>query len=493
MLYNSTRDKEIKLSGHQAILQGLSEEGGLFVPEQMPQTFPYMDYLQKSYAEIAQGVLHLFLDDYTEEELMTCIQNAYGTSFDTEEIVPLKKYSDGYFMELWHGPTSAFKDLALTLLPHLMTTAYKKESMDKTIAILTATSGDTGKAALNGFADVPNTVITVFYPNNGVSKVQKAQMVTSRGNNVRVVAVNGNFDDCQRMVKEAYASKDVQSHLGRTVLSSANSINTGRLIPQVVYYFSSYIELIRRGAIQPGEKVSFVVPTGNFGDILAGYLAKKAGLPVKKLICASNDNHILTDFLETGIYNTRRPFKQTISPSMDILISSNLERLLYFASDGNSELVSNFMRQLKETGTYTVPKELLESIQSEFEGYWVSEEDCKSEIKQVYEKDHLLIDPHTAVGAKALERYKEKGNRETCIALSTASPFKFSSTVLSCISNEVPNDEFATMLKLSEITGNKIPQGLKELPALPVRFHQVIEVKEGIPTVSKILEDIQHD
>ncbi len=493
MRYQSTRNHSISVTPQEAVLHGLAEDGGLFVPsEQLPVLNPE-DYLNHSYQNTAEKVLSILLDGYSEEEIRRSVQSAYDSRFTSPEIVPLTKVSDGWLMELWHGPTSAFKDIALTILPHLLSEAYGEEGCDDTIAILTATSGDTGKAALSGFADVPHTAITVFYPSDGVSEIQKLQMQTSRGANVMVAAVRGNFDDCQRMVKEACRSEEVLNACHHVTISSANSINIGRLAPQVVYYFTSYAKLVKGGAIKAGDPVNFVVPTGNFGDILAGYLAKKMGLPVSRLICASNSNHVLTDFLNTGTYSIHRPFHLTMSPSMDILISSNLERLLYFES-GNDAFVRSCMEQLQKEGSYTIPEDMLKKIRTIFSGYWTDEASCREEIRNLFETEHQLIDPHTAIAYHAMHEYqKETGDQTPSIVLSTASPYKFAKDVLSCISSEVPEDPFEAMQKLSSLSNTEIPAGLAELKDLPIRFETVIENQDGIPFIQKRMEELSHD
>lgn len=494
MNYISTRSAAEALPGHQAVIQGLCPDGGLYVPDSLDISIDPGTLLNKSYQETAAIIISAFFPDYPEETIRQCVNAAYDEKFDDPAIVPLKLFQDGAFMELWHGPTSAFKDLALTILPHLLTAAYREDARNDTVAILTATSGDTGKAALSGFADVEHTNITVFYPVNGVSAIQKRQMVTSRGANVNVVAVEGNFDDCQRMVKTACSDETVKEACNGVTISSANSINIGRLVPQIVYYFSTYVSLVKEGTIRNGEEISFVVPTGNFGDIFAGYLAKAAGLPVKRLVVASNDNNVLTDFIRTGTYNRKRPFHETISPSMDILVSSNLERLLYFASGKNTELVSSLMKQLNGEGSYSVPAEMLETIQHDFSAYWCDEDTCRREIASLFKTEGILIDPHTAVGLGALRQYQADGNTEYAVVLSTASPFKFAQDVLSCISETTPEDAFEAMKKLSEKSGMPIPKGLAELESLPVRFDTVIPNSEGISWIaSKMKELSSHD
>lgn len=490
MNYQSTRSVKETLPAHQAVIQGLSPDGGLYVPEELNITIDPTTLLNCTYQEIAAKVITAFFPDYGPEVIQECVNGAYDTKFDDPAIVPLKAFSEGSFMELWHGPTSAFKDLALTILPRLLTAAYRMDERNDLVAILTATSGDTGKAALSGFADVDHTHITVFYPVNGVSDIQKRQMVTSRGANVNVVAMEGNFDDCQRTVKAACASSDVKNACNGVTISSANSINIGRLVPQVVYYFSTWAKLVEEGKIARDEAISFVVPTGNFGDIFAGYLAKRAGLPIKRLIVASNDNNVLTDFLHTGTYNRNRPFHETISPSMDILVSSNLERLLYFASHGDTALVTDLMKQLSETGSYTVPEDMLAEIQKDFGAYWCSEEQCREEIRRLYEEEHILIDPHTSVGLSALRQYRKDGNTEYAVVLSTASPFKFAKDVLSVISTEEPADAFDAMKKLSALSGMPVPSGLAELESLDVRFDTVIRREDGIRYVAEEMKEL---
>ena len=428
------------------------------------------------------------MEDYSSEELKECIEKAYDTKFDTKDIVPVKKIKDGYLMELWHGPTCAFKDIALTLLPYLLTTSYKKENRKDIISILTATSGDTGKAAISGFSDVPHTAITVFYPEIGVSEIQKKQMVTSVGKNVEVIAVKGNFDDCQRMVKEATSNKEVLNSLHNVSISSANSINIGRLVPQIVYYYTSYIKLVNEGEIKSGDEINFVVPTGNFGDILAGYYAKMIGLPVHQLICASNTNHVLTDFLSTGIYDRNRDFIQTISPSMDILISSNLERLLYYMSGKDTAFVKKCMDDLKETGKYQIPGDILSKIQDLFGCGYVTDTETKRVILDVYEQTKVVLDPHTAIGYSVAQNSDES----PIVSLSTASPYKFSIDVLDALGIQV-KDELEAMKELSKVCSDPIPKGLNELEKLPILHTDVIEIEEMKEVVSQAMEACFHD
>lgn len=494
MKYVSSRNKNEIVESHNAIIQGLAKDGGLFTPGNINIHINVDELTNLSYQQIATKVIHAFLDDFTEEEISSSVNQAYDTKFDTEEIVPLHKIEDAYLMELYHGPTSAFKDIALTLLPHLLIQSYNKENRHDTISILTATSGDTGKAALSGFADVKHTAITVFYPEVDVSQVQKKQMQTATGDNVEVIAVKGNFDDCQRMVKEATQDPQVLASLHNVTISSANSINVGRLIPQVVYYYSSYCKLVKDGAIQCGDPVNFVVPTGNFGDILAGYLAYRTGLPVNQLICASNSNNVLTDFLNTGTYSIHRPFIPTMSPSMDILISSNLERLLFIMSDNDDSFVANMMKELNEQGSYTIPSNIQEKISSIFKGYWTSEEDCAKTIHDLYKKEHVLIDPHTAVGLHAYRQYQLQTQDKTpSIVLSTASPYKFCKDVYQAVSSNCIEDDFEAMDALHTYTQTAIPSNLACLKDLPVRFTRSIEKEDGMKVIAERMKEIGND
>lgn len=492
--YQSTRGNQEFVDSHIAIIQGLAKDGGLYTPTNLNQKINLNEFVSLSYQEIAKKILSIFLNDYTDEEIETCVKQAYDDKFDTKEIVPIKQIQDGYLMELWHGPTCAFKDIALTLLPHLLITSYQKENRKDQIAILTATSGDTGKAAISGFSDVEHTSITVFYPEIGVSEIQKRQMVTSTGKNVEVIAVKGNFDDCQRLVKEATSNKEVLDSLKGISISSANSINVGRLTPQIVYYISSYMKLVEANSIKLGDEVNFVVPTGNFGDILAGYYAKMIGLPIHQLICASNTNHVLTDFMNTGTYSIKRDFIPTISPSMDILISSNLERLLFIMSGYNHEFVKEMMNHLKEEKEYSVPSKMKEKIQNEFKAYWTSEEETKETIKTLFENEQVLIDPHTAVALHAMYEYKkETEDKRPCIVLSTASPFKFSKDVLSCIEDDSSLNEFEAMEHLSKLSNMNIPKGLKDLKEKEIRFTRSIEIKDGMHVIASRMKELANE
>lgn len=484
----STRNEEKLVSSSQAIIDGLSSDGGLYAPIIQEEKIQLDKLVNKSYKEIAYEVLSCLLKEFSEEEIRNCINNAYDDKWDTQEIVPVKKYSKGYIAELWHGPTSAFKDIALTILPHFMLAAYKKEDVQNKILILTATSGDTGKAALSGFKDVANTNIIVFYPSEGVSDTQKRQMCTSLGNNVDVIAVEGNFDDCQRMVKEASTSKEIKEASKGISISSANSINFGRLVPQIVYYFSSYMNLVNNKEIKLGDLVDFSVPTGNFGNILAGYLAKSLGLPINKLICASNSNHILTDFFESGKYSLDRPFYTTISPSMDILISSNLERLLFLLS--NSNTVNSLMSSLTKNKEYTIPQEMFEKINEEFMASWCDEETCINTIKEMFNEEAILIDPHTAIAIDAAHKYYDP--LIPTITLSTASPYKFAQDVLTSITGKSCNDSLEAIKELNKNTNVEIPKNLLDIYNLPIRFNEIINKDDGIKVILEKMEAI-HD
>ena len=494
MKYISTRNKDKVVSSSEAIIQGLAADGGLYTPQSLDQKVDLSSALKMNYLELAQYILSLFLSDFSHEQIQQCVQNAYQDSFENNEVAPLCKYHDGWLMELWHGPTSAFKDVALTLLPHLLTAAYKNQNENDLISILTATSGDTGKAAINGFADVKNTAITVLYPEIGVSDIQKRQMRTSLGKNVEVIAVKGNFDDCQQIVKESMKNPVVLNACKHMKLSSANSINIGRLLPQIVYYFDSYAKLVKSGDIQLGDAVNFIVPSGNFGNILAGYLAKKLGLPVKKLVCASNSNNVLTEFIRTGSYNANRAFIPTISPSMDILVSSNLERLLFLLSNHNDVLINQYMSSLKEDGHYTISDELRHALQESFTAYDCSEEECKKVIYDTFHNEHILIDPHTAVAVHACHAYKQESNDTTpCIVLSTASAYKFAKDVYAALTGKSCNDEFEAMYALHDYTSVAIPKNLACLKDMPIRFTKVIEKEDALTAIAKRLEDLQHD
>lgn len=466
--YRSTRNSNVSVTASQAILQGLSEDGGLFVPAEMPKfSFELEELKGMSYQETAYVVMKEFLTDYTEEELKSCISRAYDSKFDTEEIAPLAKVDGTYYLELFHGATIAFKDMALSILPHLMTVAAKKNRADKEIVILAATSGDTGKAAMAGFADVEGTRIIVFYPKDGVSKVQELQMLTQKGKNVDVVAIHGNFDQAQSGVKALFGDRELGQRLaGRGYqFSSANSINIGRLVPQIVYYVHAYGRLLENEEVRPGEEINVVVPTGNFGNILAAYYAKSMGLPIRKLICASNENKVLYDFFETGTYDKNREFVLTTSPSMDILISSNLERLLYLASGCDSEKDRELMGELASGGRYTVTEEMRAGLKDFAAGY-ATESQAADKIRRVYEKTGYVMDTHTAVAAHVCDVYREKTGDETkCLVASTASPYKFVKSVLAAVgSGEASDrDELEMLPELSRVSGTQMPEAVKEI------------------------------
>ena len=481
MKYISTRGNGEQLASAEAIIHGIAADGGLFVPEAVPEvSLDFIEGLQNlSYEERAEKVLGLFLTDYTEEEIKGCVERAYGNGkFDDERRAPLAVFDDVSVLELWHGPTSAFKDMALQLLPQLMGTALKKTGEKAEVLILVATSGDTGKAALEGFRDVNQTKIMVFYPEGGVSKVQRLQMVTQQGGNVKVTAVKGNFDDAQNGVKRIFGDGAFNEKLhGRNVkLSSANSINWGRLVPQIVYYFSAYADLLSAGKIKAGDAIDFTVPTGNFGNILAAFYAKLMGLPVHKLVCASNSNNVLTDFLRTGVYDRNREFFKTITPSMDILISSNLERLLYHVT-GDAAKVKGWMKELAGTGRYDVGAEVLSKIQEVFWADCADDEKTKDEIRKVYGDRKYVPDTHTSVAWAVAESYRQQVEKEhAMVVVSTASPYKFNASVLSAL--EVPTeglDEFSMLDKLQEKSGMKIPKGLDSLRNAKVLHGDVCE------------------
>lgn len=471
--YTSTRNDLLSLNSKEAILKGLSDDGGLFVPTEIKRIKDINELKDLSYKQLAKYIISLYFDDINIDD---CIDKAYGDNFDDKEITPTKKIDNVYFLELFHGPTSAFKDVALQFLPNILT---KCNNDDKDIVILSATSGDTGKAALEGFKDVEGTRILVLYPNKMVSLIQERQMTTTGGNNTNVIAINGNFDDCQRIVKNIL-EEDIKS----IHLTSANSINIARLIPQVVYYFKACLELLNNNEIKNNEKVDFIVPTGNFGDILAGYLAKEMGLPINKLVCASNINNVLTDFFNTGIYDINRPFYNTMSPSIDILISSNLERLLYLKSKDTS-LIKELMDSLKEHKRYQINDSLLKSLNEDFVAFYSNEEENKKIIKKYYDNCHYLIDPHTATAASVANKYQSPFKK---IILATASPFKFSKDVYKSLTNKDIDDNLNAMEVLSEYTKLEVPKNLKVLKDLKPRFNKVLNI-EDIDLIKQQLED----
>ena len=475
MFYHSTRSDCAAVDSAQAVLEGLAPDGGLYMPESLP-AFDWKACLQGSSMDMSTQILSALLPDIPNMDQL--VKNAYTGKFETEDLTPTVFVGDFGVLELFRGPTSAFKDVALSMLPQLLTAAKKEKGMQKDILILTATSGDTGKAALEGFKDVPGIRICVFYPHGGVSQVQRAQMVTQEGSNVAVCAVYGNFDDAQTGVKNIFTTCR-----GRELpfaLSSANSINIGRLAPQIMYYFRSYRDLLDAGKISLGDKVNFSVPTGNFGDILAGYFAKLLGLPVGKLICASNANNVLTDFIRTGTYNRMRPLLKTTSPSMDILVSSNLERLLYLLS-GDTALVADLMNKLNKEGAYTVPAALLEKIQSEFTAYYCDDARAEEVMGRVYKEKGYLCDPHTAAGWAAAEDYiAETGDSSAMVVLSTASPYKFPVAVLTAIGGDTSGTEFEQMDRLCAMTGVPVPKNLSGLQGKEEKHTGVIE-KDAMP------------
>ena len=495
MQFKSTRDGKVSVSSAMAIKTGLSPDGGLFLPESIPNVdmATIESLASMSYNERAKKILGLFLTDFTDEELTDCVNSAYNREkFETDEIAPVYKTSDGvYYLELWHGPTCAFKDMALQILPHLLSKSIKKTGETKEVVILVATSGDTGKAALEGFKDVDGTRIIVFYPAEGVSDIQKRQMITQEGNNVDVAAVIGNFDDAQSGVKKIFTDTDYSDMLARNnfMLSSANSINWGRLVPQIVYYFSAYANLLKNNEIKLGDKVNFVVPTGNFGNILAGYYAKEMGLPVNKLICASNENNVLTDFIDTGVYDKNRQFKTTISPSMDILISSNLERLLFIATNGDDKQVAAWMDELKNNGKYEVTEAVKAKIKETFVAGCCSDSETLAEIKKVEAESSYVMDTHTAVAKKVYDDYKKATSDETkTVIVSTASPFKFADSVLSAIKEDITStNEFEMLAELSEAANSAVPKPLANLESKPVIFTTTCEKEEMYDVVSQML------
>ncbi len=467
LLYKSTRNSEKTVTASEAILKGLADDGGLFVPVSIPKLDVTLDELKDmSYQETAYEVMKKFLTDFTEEELKNCIAKAYDSKFDTEEIAPLAKVSDTYFLELFHGATIAFKDMALSILPHLLTTSAKKNHVKNEIVILTATSGDTGKAALAGFADVEGTKIIVFYPKNGVSKVQELQMVTQKGDNTSVVAIHGNFDCAQSGVKAIFENKELAKEMNAAgyQFSSANSINIGRLVPQIVYYVYAYAKLLQNDQMTAGEEINIVVPTGNFGNILAAYFAKQMGIPIAKLICASNDNKVLFDFFKTGVYDKNRDFILTISPSMDILISSNLERLVYYIAGSDAEKNSALMKDLKEKGVYELTEEMKANL-SDFEAGFATEDDVRKMISDTYKKTGYVLDTHTAVAASVYEKYQqESGDYRRAVIASTASPYKFARSVMTAIDEKYDElEEFALIDELQKVSCVEIPNAINEI------------------------------
>ena len=486
IMYKSTRSNSDKVTASQAILKGLADDGGLFVPDSIPALeVPLEKLADMTYQETAYEVMKLFLSDFTEEELKHCINGAYDDKFDTKEIAPLVKKDGAYYLELFHGKTIAFKDMALSILPYLMTTAAKKNGVKNEIVILTATSGDTGKAALAGFADVPGTSIIVFYPKNGVSPIQEKQMLTQKGENTNVVGIIGNFDDAQTGVKEMFHSKDLAERMNAKgyQFSSANSINIGRLVPQIVYYVYAYGQLLKQGEISCGEKMNVVVPTGNFGNILAAFYAKNMGLPIETLYCASNENKVLFDFFQSGTYDRKREFILTSSPSMDILISSNLERLIYRITSEDAAQTKVFMDALSSNGEYTITKEMMEKL-SCFVGGYASEAETAANIKKVFDKAGYIMDTHTSVASCVYYDKAKDAGLKTVIA-STASPYKFTRSVMDAIDKEKYDSmtDFELVDELNALSGVKIPEAIEEIRTAPIR-HDKSEMQM---TVEKIL------
>ena len=492
LYYNSTRNKNIRMKASEAILKGLSDDGGLFVPEKIPALDKSIQELSAmNYRETAYEVMKLFFTDFTEEELKKCIASAYDEKFDTDEFTPLAFADDSYFLELFHGPTIAFKDMALSILPYLMTTAAKKNNIKNDIVILTATSGDTGKAALAGFADVNNTKIIVFYPKDGVSDIQKLQMVTQKGSNVEVIGVDGNFDDCQTGVKKMFNDRELDKSLDEAgyQFSSANSINIGRLIPQIVYYVYAYGRLVNEGNIAAGDKINVCVPTGNFGNILAAFYAKNMGLPIKQLICASNENKVLFDFFKSGVYDRNRQFVLTTSPSMDILISSNLERLIYHIAGNDADRTARLMSELSETGRYTITKDMAEKL-DDFEAGYSTEEETLGRIKELYDHTGYVIDTHTAVASAVYSKYaKFNKSTEPVIIASTASPFKFAQSVVDSIEPDYKADgAFSYIDELTRISNVDIPKAINEIRNAEVLHTKNVEIKDMQKAVTDFLK-----
>ena len=491
VLYKSTRGKEQAVTASMAILKGLSEDGGLFVPERIPQLDVPMDKLaQMTYQETAYEVMSRFLTDFTEEELKNCISKAYDSKFDTEKIAPLHEACGAYFLELFHGATIAFKDMALSILPHLMTTAAKKNHVKNEIVILTATSGDTGKAAMAGFADVPGTKIIVFYPKHGVSPIQEKQMVTQKGANTYVVGITGNFDDAQTAVKKMFNDHEMAAELDQAgfQFSSANSINIGRLVPQIVYYVYAYATLVRDGKIKDGQEINVVVPTGNFGNILAAYYAKQMGLPIHKLICASNENRVLYDFFRTGTYDRKRDFILTTSPSMDILISSNLERLIYRLTGENAEKCAELMKSLSEGGEYTITEEMKAQL-GDFYGNFCIEEETANNISEIYKDSNYVIDTHTAVAAGVYKKYvSETDDHLPTVIASTASPYKFTRSVMDALGEDHKDlDDFGLVDALSALSKVPVPRAVEEIRTAPVLHDKVVDAVDMPAAVKEIL------
>ena len=489
--YKSTRGHAAEKTAAQAVIRGIAEDRGLYVPDAVPSLpFTPSEMTGRPYKEIAKAVISAFFTDYTDEEIQACVDGAYDAKFEADDIVPVVRAGDAHFLELYHGKTAAFKDMALSILPYLLTTAMKKEHEDKKVVILTATSGDTGKAALEGFADVEGTEIIVFFPSDGVSEVQKRQMTTQEGKNTHVFGITGNFDDAQTGVKKIFADETFAEELAAhgVRLSSANSINIGRLVPQVAYYVYAYVRLLENGTVREGEKINIVVPTGNFGNILAAFYASKMGIPVNKFICASNRNNVLTDFIRTGTYDINREFYCTNSPSMDILISSNLERLLFHLSGNDGEAVTDLMEKLEKEKKYTVSEKIREGL-SVFAAGFADEKETEDAIARMYNENGYLIDTHTAVAYKVYEDYrKETGDTTPTVIASTASAYKFAASVAEALGMPEESDGFAYVRALREKTGVPVPSGLADLDRKEIRHKDVISKSEMKQTVADCLK-----
>ena len=492
LVYRSTRNAQETATASMAILKGLANEGGLFVPDTIPAFDKSLEELSKmDYREVAYQVMKLMLTDFTEEELRHCINSAYDSKFDTKEIAPLVHKAGAYYLELFHGATIAFKDMALSILPYLLTTSAKKNDVKNEIVILTATSGDTGKAALAGFADVPGTKIIVFYPKHGVSPIQEKQMVTQKGDNTCVIGITGNFDDAQTGVKKMFSDKELNEYLASKgyQFSSANSINIGRLVPQMVYYVYAYTRLVANGEIKAGDKINVVVPTGNFGNILAAYYAKQMGLPIHKLICASNENRVLYDFFRTGTYDRKRDFILTTSPSMDILISSNLERLIYRLTGENAEKCAELMKSLSEGGEYTITDDMKAQL-VDFYGNFCSEDETAQAISDIYKNSNYVIDTHTAVAAGVYKKYvSETADHLPTVIASTASPYKFTRSVMEALGEEHKDlDDFGLVDALSALSGVPVPRAVEEIRTAPVLHDRVVDAVDMPAAVKDILK-----